>query len=226
MWSAWKFKREVADMSSVAVFRKIRRNARDYGLKTCAAKMLAAGASVVYERRVYRLYRIGVQSKDWYWPQSQSFRFRLLELQDRNAIRQIEKLADCVEGMIEPTLASGGLCCVVYDGPRVIGFNLINLQQMNIPLIKLHRPLRHGDAWSEHIAVDKLYRKLGLAIQIRWCVLAELKRRGYRYLYGGTLVSNIASLRLTRAVGFRELVDITYHQFLGRRNYKVKRVRP
>lgn len=213
-------------MSSVAVFKKIRRNARDYGLKACAAKMLAAGASVVYERRVYRLYRIDVQSKEWPWPEPGHFRYRLLRLPDRDAIRQIEKLSDCVEGMIEPTVASGGLCCVVYDGPRVVGFNLINLQWMNIPLIKLQRPLRHGNAWSEHIAVDKFYRKHGLATQLRWCVLAELKRRGCRYLYGGTLVSNIASLRLSRAVGFRELVDITYQQFLGQRDYKLKRVRP
>lgn len=212
-------------MSSIAVFKKIRRNARDYGVRTCAAKMLAASVSALYEKRVYRLYRIDVQSRDWQWPKSMRFRFRLLELPDPDTIKQMERIADCVEGVVEPTLAASGLCCVVTEGPRVVGFNLVNVRSMNIPLIQVRRTLRPDDAWSEHIAVEKTFRNLGLATEIRSCVLAELKRRGYRYLYGGTLASNIASLRLARAVGFRELVDITYTKRFGRRDYKIKRVR-
>jgi L-amino acid N-acyltransferase YncA len=91
--------------------------------------------------------------------------------------------------------------------------------------VNLTRKLRPGCAWSEHIAVRKEYRRSGLGAQLRLRIFQELKRRGVRSLYGGTLVTNTASLALARSVGFREIADVHYRKFLSFEKWHYVRVR-
>ena len=104
-------------------------------------------------------------------------------------------------------------------------FNLINFEQAILILVKLKKELREGSAWSSHIAVKKEFRRTGLGSQVRYRIFEELKRRGIRRLYGGTLRSNMASLKLTRSVGFTEIVDIHYRKFFSFEDWKYIRVR-
>ena len=116
---------------------------------------------------------------------------------------------------MEEKLEKGGFCLVAMDGERMAGFNLVAFGEVYIPLLKMTKKLREGEAWSEQITVLKSYRRRNLASDIRSQVFNELKRKGFRELYGGTLRSNNASLGLARKVGFKEITDVHYRSILG-----------
>jgi GNAT superfamily N-acetyltransferase len=210
------------------LFHKIHRNWQDYGLTITAKKTLAYLVRSIYFRQVYRIYRINLRLADpnatarW---DSSNFTFKILTAENRDAIAQIETIAEWLRGQLQEAIAAGQPCLVALDGDRVAGFNLISLDNATIPLVNLTRRLRNGSAWSEHIAVRKEYRRVGLGAQLRLRIFRELERRGVRRLYGGTLLSNTASLTLARSVGFKEIADIHYRKFFSREKWRYKRVR-
>jgi GNAT superfamily N-acetyltransferase len=140
-------------------------------------------------------------------------------------IAQIENIAEWLRGRLTEALTAGQLCLVALDGDEVAGFNLINFEHATLILVNLRKKLRRDFAWSEHIAVKKEFRKTGLGSQLRFRIFQELRRRGIRRLYGGTLRSNIASLSLARSVGFKEIGDIHYRKFFSIEKWRYKRVR-
>jgi hypothetical protein len=52
----------------------------------------------------------------------------------------------------------------------------------------------------------------------------ELRGKGIRKFYGGTMPDNEANLRLTRTVGFRELFDIEYRNILTMKSWKYRKI--
>jgi GNAT superfamily N-acetyltransferase len=237
------------------LLHKIRRNWQDYGWNVTVKKTLAYLARSVYFQQIYRIYRINLipaaskwsldlipvgcaskprlnkhgpqradtePSADW---GASSFTFKILTAEDRDAVAQIETIAEWLRGRLGEAIAGGQSCLVALDGDRVAGFNLISFDRAAIPLVNLTRKLRTDCAWSEHIAVRKEYRRAGLGAQLRFRIFRELERRGVRRLYGGTLVSNAASLSLARSVGFEEIADIHYSKFLSHEKWRYKRVR-
>lgn len=208
------------------LLRKVRRNFQDYGWYITAHKALAYLLRAVYFRQVYRIYRIDVTAaKPLQEEETHPFTFKFLTTQNADMIAQIEDIAEWMRGKLTRQIATGQLCLVVLDGDRVAGFNLVNLSEATLPLVNLRKKLHHGFAWSEHVAVRKEYRKAGLGSQLRLRIIQELRRRGFRRLYGGTLASNVASLSLARSVGFTELADIHYHKNCGFERWRYKRVR-
>jgi len=205
---------------------KVQRNLADYGWHVTLRKTLAYLVRWVYFQQIYRIYEIRLgaikapQSSD-----NHDFTFRLLTPQNLDMIAQVENAAEWLRGQVMERVASGQVCLVALKGERVAGFNLINLEQASLILVNRKKKLRPGCAWSEHIAVQKEFRKSGLGSQLRYRIFEALKSRGIRRLYGGTLRSNTASLRLTRAVGFKEICDIHYRKFLYFENWQIKRVR-
>jgi L-amino acid N-acyltransferase YncA len=87
------------------------------------------------------------------------------------------------------------------------------------------RELQAQEAWSEHIAVHKPYRQMGLGSELRSRIFEDLKSRGIKRLYGGTLSSNLPSLKLARRMGFKELVDVRFVCILGFRSWSYRKVR-
>lgn len=211
------------DLHSIAA--KVRRNVEDYGWGIAWKKILARAFSPIYEKRVYRIYRIDIQTRDATPPESDRFDFRILQEADHDAMRQIGEMAEWLADDLEKKISGQGLCLAAFDGDRVAGFNLISIGETYIPLLNMRRVFRQHDAWSEQISVHLDYRKMGLASQLRGGILAELKQRGYRRLYGGTLTSNLASLRLAKSVGFTTFVDVHYRKVFGFESRRYKRIR-
>lgn len=208
------------------LFHKVRRNWEDYGWSTAAKKTLAYLLRVVYFQQVYRIYRIKLE--DAAPPGEgnvQDFQFRMLTARDTDAIAQIEGIAEWLRGRLRGAIAAGQPCLVAMDGDRVAGFNLIRMDRATLVLVNQTRRLHPRCAWSEHIAVCKDYRRSGLGAQLRFRIFQELKRRGVRRLYGGTLVTNSASLALARSVGFREIADVHYRKILSFKKWRYVRVR-
>ena len=205
---------------------KIHRNLQDYGWQITLKKALAYLVRSVYFRQVYRIYRINL---DGTLPPADlanhQFTFKILTPQNVGMIAQVENVAEWLRGQLTGAIAGGQLCLVALDGDQVAGFNLINFDHATLVLVNLEKKLRKGFAWSEHIAVKKEFRKTGLGSQLRYRIFQELKRRGIRRLYGGTLRSNTASLALTRSVGFKEIGDIHYRKVLSFQKWWYTRVR-
>lgn len=214
-------------MTLPALARKFGRNVEDYGWWVAARKALAYCPGFVYSKRVYRIYRINL---DQVPPRGEldarGFTFKILESGEEQSIQQIENVAEWLQGKLKDRVATGDLCLVALQEEKVGGFNVITFGEVFIPLINLKRTLRPGEAWSEHIAVQKEFRQKGLASELRYRIFEELRRRGIRRLYGGTLVSNLASLKLTRRVGFQEIVDVIYTKVLHFESWHYKRLRP
>lgn len=208
------------------LLHKVQRNWEDYGWATAVKKTLAYLVRAVYFRQVYRIYRIKLA--DAAPPMEGNvydFKFRMLTPQDMDAIAQIEEIAEWLRGKLQSAIAAGQPCLVALDRGRVAGFNLIRMDRAPLILVNLTRKLHPNCAWSEHIAVQKEYRRSGLGGQLRLRIFQELKRQGVRRLYGGTLVNNAASLALARSVGFKEIADIRYRKFLAVEKWRYERVR-
>ena len=205
---------------------KVYRNLQDYGWHITVQKTLAYLVRSVYFRQVYRIYRIKLDAtKPPEDLNNHHFTFKILTPQNVDTIAQVENIAEWLRGRLTKALADGQLCLVALDGDHVAGFNLINFDHATLILVNLKKKLRRGFAWSEHIAVKKEFRKAGLGSQLRLRIFQELKRRGIRRLYGGTLRSNTASLALTRSVGFKEVSDIHYRKLFSFEKWWYTRVR-
>jgi len=177
-------------------------------------------------RQAYRIYRIDLEdvavTTDW---NVYRLKFKILSPQDDNEIGQIEGIAEWVSGCLKAAISAGQPCLAAMDGDRVAGFNLIRLDHASLVLVNLTFRLHPGCAWSEHIAVRREYRRSGLGTQLRLRIFEELKRRGIRRLYGGTLVTNTASLSLARSVGFTEIADVHYRKIFSAEKWRYERVR-
>ena len=195
--------------------RKVERNLQDHGLKTTLSKTIAYLFKFAFEHRVYRLYRIDLL-KDKTEPPSEleGVEFRFLDASDEAAIGQIEGNSEWLKGTVKQRLAAGAICVAAFEGGQLAGFNLVSFGNVFMPLVQIRRAFREGEAWSEQIATVKNFRKKGLASQLRYRIFEELRRRGYRKLYGGALDDNLPSLKLAQRVGFREFVDVHYTRVL------------
>jgi GNAT superfamily N-acetyltransferase len=207
------------------LFHKVQRNLEDYGWKILLQKSLAYLLRSVHFRQVYRIYRINLDAARI--PQDlnpHNLTFKILTIQNVGMIAEVENVAEWLRGQLKQKIASGQLCLVALDGETVAGFNLIHFQQATLLLVNLTRRLHPGEAWSEHIAVKKEFRLKGLGSQLHYRTFDELRKRGIRRLYGGTLPSNTASLRLTRSVGFKEIADIHYHKLFSFKRWLYRRL--
>lgn len=205
--------------------RKFQRNVEDYGWPVTLRKSLGYLFQTFYAHQVYRIYRIDLtEPRPSALCDEQGLSFRILDPDDHQAISQIEKVHEWLQGGLKESIRAGALCLVALQGEKVAGFNLIGFGEVFMPLVNKKRTFRKGDAWSEQIAVMKDFRQLGLGSQLRYRIFEELGSRGVKRLYGGALTSNVGSLKLARKVGFREIIDIHYFRILGRDIWRYKKV--
>lgn len=206
--------------------RKFQRNLEDYGWSITLRKGLGYPFKAVYAHQVYRIYRIDLTKPHApAEPDGHGLIFRILGPDDDRAIGQIENVHEWLRGGLKETIGSGALCMTAFDGEFVAGFNLIGFGEVFMPLVNKHRKFRKVHAWSEQIAVHKDFRQRGLGAQLRYRIFDELRGRGFKRLYGGALTSNLASLKLARKVGFREIVDLHYIRVLGHDTWRYERVK-
>lgn len=212
-------------MNSPILLRKIIRNAEDYGVLIALKKVGAYFLKPIYEKQVYRIYGIDLENFTPKPFNGNGFAFRLLDKNDSDLIKQIEKMEEWLQSDIVSKLAKQGLCIVALAKNRVVGFNLIAFNNIFIPLLSLKRALKRGEAWSEQITVHKDFRKHGLAAELRYRIFAELKSRGIKKLYGGALTSNLPSLKLAQKVGFEFLMDVHFRKILHFKSWRYEEVK-
>jgi GNAT superfamily N-acetyltransferase len=204
--------------------RKFQRNMRDYGWPLTAKKAVAYSFRWIYRASEYRVYRIDLADWQPRIPGDGSLQYCLITTEDRELIDQIETMEEWLGRRIAPKLRAGGLCLVAMDGENLVGFNLVGFGRLYILSLELHRTFRPQTAWSEQVSVSPGHRGRGVATELRNRMFSELKARGIRRFYGGTMISNVAALKLAGRVGFREIVDIHFRRVLWRRTWRYSRL--
>jgi len=211
-------------MSLSVIIKKVQRNLNDYGIGETLRKAFSSLAGSVYLERTYRIYRKDLRTGKFAEEVPPGIDLRVINAGDAAAIKDIETMEEWLQGAVKGRL-SRGLCVAAFDGERVVGFNLVAFHEIYIPLLNMTRRLRSKQAWSEQITVAKDHRKSGLASALRHRVFSELQQRGFRFLYGGTLLTNIASLKSASKLGFRSLADVRYQRVLTREYRTYRRIK-
>ena len=174
-----------------------------------------------YENRVYRVYCFELDG--WEAPKSRlnHYHYKFIGPEDDDLINQMEAMEEWLSQKIKSKLYNDHICLVALHKKEVAGFNIVALNKVHMPLINQIRELAPDEAWSDQITVSKRYRRTGLGSELRFRILAELKKRNIRKFFGGALVSNKASLSLACSVGFKEIEDIRYIKIMGFKKWKV-----
>jgi len=211
-------------MSITTIIKKVKRNLNDFGVRESFGKGLGYLFKKVYQNRTYRIYRRNLWEEQFPELSPDGVVFKVVGNEDTRVIRQIENMEEWLQDKL-PQILSHGFCLAAFDGPRVVGFNLVAFHEVFVSLLNLKKRLRPHQSWSEQITVMKAYRKHGLASALRYRVFTELQKRGIRTFYGGALVSNIPSLKSAEKVGFRCIADVQYRKLLNREQRSWKRIR-
>jgi GNAT superfamily N-acetyltransferase len=206
------------------IYRKIRRNLLDNGVGRTFMKIVGAVFSPVVYRRTYVLYRADLLRIKPTEPQRSHYTFRSLCSEDVSYVKQLPCMEEWLQGRPEPLLGDGEMCIAVLTGDRVIAFNLIAFNLLQLPVVHFARQLRSKEAFSEQISVAKEYRGKGIGTALRREVFRVLREKGIHYLYGGTDIHNLANLTLMKKVGFKCIAYIVFVKVLGRGTVMLRRV--
>ena len=192
-------------------------NIIDYCMLVTAKKIISDTFGLLFKHTIYIMYKKNLENMETVYDSvDPKITIRKIEPQESSLILAVESRAEWLRNRLKAMLQGGDLCfCILAkEGAKLIGFNIIRFGVVDIPLIKCRRKFRSRCAWSEHIAIDKHYRKKGLAQILRRKVFSSLANNGISWLYGGCLKSNTASLKLAARLGFRNILEIHHYKLL------------
>ena len=208
------------------LLNKIIRNIRDYGVFIFLQKSLLNIFKPLFVRWTYLIYVVDLNAVKIRKPvQDSGITFRFLNVSESGLIAQIETMEEWLAGTVVQRLERGEKCLIALQEEAVVGFNLLGFDRIHIPLVKISKSLRPHECFSVQITVHHKLRGKGLGTDLRHFVFASMKEAGYRRIYGGTQITNIANKALTRKVGFREFAVATYARIVGIERLKISRVK-
>ena len=213
-------------MTPKFLLKKFQRNAADYGFLIALKKMILYPFDKIYKKKDYLIYKKDLQYYDAVDKTNTSFEYKFYENNtfNDNIINQILAMEEWLTDKLTSIIHQGGLCIAALDGEKVAGFNLVSFNMVNVPLIEMDKKLRKDQAWSEQITVSKDYRKQGLGSILRYKMFNELKDRGYRSLYGGTMWDNWSNIELSKKVGFEIFVKVSFKRWFKKKKYTYHRI--
>jgi GNAT superfamily N-acetyltransferase len=206
------------------VLKKIKRNSIDYGLGVCVSKICSHILKPFFEVRTYHIYVIDLQKSPARGPRQPShFTFRFIGPDENKLIAQIEDMEERFHGKLAERLRSGQKCLVALQDETVAGFNLVGFDTFQLPLIRLSKPMRRYECFSEQISVHQLFRNKGLGADLRHEIFAAMKGAGYHRMYGGTQVFNSANRALSKKVGLKEFAVARFTNIFWFKRLSIRR---
>jgi GNAT superfamily N-acetyltransferase len=211
---------------------KIQRNLADYGAAVLVTRITGGLIGILFKKQTYRIYRRDLQHD----PGMDSaglpdgMEWITLNGSESDLVAAMEEEAEWLSGTLSDRIRNGLLAVALVDksagsSRKLAAWNLVAFGTVYIPLLEMSRTFKAGSAWSEHITVNRDYRKQGLAKALRGRVMQILAREKVRWFYGGCLKSNRGSLALATSLSFRQLADVTLFKVPGKRWYRTRRVR-
>jgi len=210
------------------LIKKFKRNLVDYGFFIAVKKMILYPFSNIYKEKVYLIYKKDLRKYESANKNNPAFNFKIYTKENlndniKNQLTEIEEwLADRIDFIFDHS----GICLVALDGDKVAGFNLVSADEVFIPLVEMQRKFKSDQAWSEQITVRKEYRSKGLGSILRYKMFDELKARGFKALYGGTMWDNWSNIELSKKVGFVIFLKIKFKRIFKNKKYEFERIYP
>ena len=209
----------------IILLRKLKRNLSDYGIWIAIAKSLGFIIKPIYEKQTYIIFFNELDHFQDHSFRNDNFTYKFINKNDAEIIKQIEGREEWLHNKLVNKLNKDCICLVALYDKKVVSFFLVNLNEFYIPLIHFKRSLRSNECYGDQITVDKIYRGTGLASSLRIRMFKELRKRGIKKLYGGTLISNIATRKSTTKFAYKYLADVSYFKFLMRKGVRLRRIR-
>jgi len=207
------------------LLRKLKRNLSDYGIWITAAKLLRYIIKPIYEKQTYIIFFNELDHFIYHSFSNDNFTYKFINKNDSEIIKQIEGREEWLHGKLIDKLNKDCICLVALFDKKVVGFFLVNLNEFYIPLIHLKRSLKPNECFGDQISIDKIYRGTGLTSSLRIRMFEELRKRGINKIYGGTLISNIATRKSVSKAGYKYLTDVLFIKFLMCKVTRFKRTR-
>jgi ribosomal protein S18 acetylase RimI-like enzyme len=210
------------------LIKKFKRNLVDYGFFIAVKKMILYPFSDIYKEKVYLIYKKDLRKYVSANKSNPAFEFKIFtkENLNDNIKNQLIEIEEWLTDRIEFIFNHFGICLVALDGDKVAGFNLVSADEVFIPLIEMNRKFKSDQAWSEQITVRKEYRSKGLGSILRYKMFDELKARGFKALYGGTMWDNWSNIELSKKVGFVIFLKIKFKRIFKNKKYEFERIYP
>jgi GNAT superfamily N-acetyltransferase len=210
------------------LLKKFKRNLIDYGFFIAVKKMILYPFSDIYKEKVYLIYKKDLRKHESANKNNPAFTFKFFtkENLNDNIKNQLAEIEEWLADRIDYIFDHFGICLVALDGDKVAGFNLVSADEVFIPLIEMHRKFKSDQAWSEQITVRKEYRSKGLGSILRYKMFDELKARGFKALYGGTMWDNWSNIELSKKVGFVIFLKVKFKRIFKNKKYEFERIYP
>lgn len=194
--------------------KKTTRNFRDYGFFISLKKIISHLIKPIYEKRRVLIFKIDLTNINKKEINKKSLNCKTVKLTDTYILQQIEDMEEWLAGKMESNINKGKLCLALLNNSKVIGFYLISLGEIDLPLLRLKVILEKNEAFGEQITIHKKYRRKGLATELRHLAYMELKRQGIEKFYATVAVDNLASIRSVKKVGGQILGTLLYKGLL------------
>ena len=190
--------------------KKFLRHVSDYGMLHSLKRTIRFLFSPVFQKPRLIIYEIDILNTPRKNISTEGYVFKLLDPKDADFIHQTEEMAEYLKGKLEAKLSENGICMVVINQNKVIGFNLASIGEVYLPFLKARVIINKDDAWSDQITIHKDHRRKGLGSALRNRFYAELREKGFKTLYGHRETFNIASERSAKKYTSRLLVKAEY----------------
>jgi len=185
--------------------KKFTRNLRDYGLFICLKKTIFYLAKPIYEKTNVILFKTDLESIEGKESYQSNLDYKWVESKDTYIIKQIEEMEEWLTGKLESSVGNKKLCIAAIENEKLIGFCLISLGEIYLPLLYLKVLFKNDEAFSEQLTVHEKYRRKGLATEMRFVAYMELKKRGMNTVYSSTTIDKIASIKSIEKVGGKRI---------------------
>ena len=195
--------------------KKFQRHVSDYGILHSLKRTIRFLCSPVFKKTRLIIYQIDLLNTPKKQISTNGYIFKLLDPKNTDFIHQIEEMAEYLKGKLETKLSANGICMAVIKQNKVVGFNLASIGEVYLPFLKARVIIDSDEAWSDQIAIHKDQRRKGLGSALRDRFYADLRKKGFKTLYGHREKFNIASKMSAKKYTSRLLVKAEYMKIIS-----------
>ena len=145
----------------ITMKKKFQRHVSDYGILHSLKRTIRFLISQVFQKPRLIIYEIDILNTPRKQISTKGYIFKLLEPRDVDFIYQTEEIAEYLKGKLEAKLSANGICMVVINQNKVVGFNLASIGEVYLPFLKARVITDTDEAWSDQITIHKDHRRKG-----------------------------------------------------------------
>jgi len=119
-------------------------------------------------------------------------------------------------------LDEGHILLVLKDKGKVIFYQLLELNKVNIKVLEISALIPADTAYTSYLYTLPEYRGKGIASKVKPLILKYLYDQGYRKVFNAIAPDNIPSQKVNKKAGLNPYQAVIYRRFLFLKYYCVK----